>query len=102
MLNLLLVSSAVASVPSQVDLGRFEITEVTRHEAFAGRLGKRITERLEVRRDGKDYQVIIDGAFHSRMGGRQMPRLSAGDSVRLRGSQKGSIIRVNWDGVRKS
>ena len=102
MLNLFLISSTVLTTPLQGDLGRFEIRSVTRHEAFAGRFGKRVTERLEVSRDGKDFNVIIDGAYHTRMGGRQMPRLAAGDSVTLRGSLNGSTIRVNWDGVNKS
>lgn len=102
MLNIILIGSTLISTPAQGDLGKFEVRSVDRTEVFAGRLGKRVTERLEVSRDGKDYKVIIDGAYHTRMGGRQMPRLSSGDSVSLHGSVNGATIRVNWDGVRKS
>lgn len=79
----------------------YEVVDVERHEVFAGRYGRRVTETLEVRADGRTYHVDIMGAYHTYFAGRQMPVLSPGDQVEIRGTLRGDTLRTDWFHIRK-
>jgi len=98
MLHTICLVATAVTFPAP-DLGVFEIESVTRREAFAGRLGKRVKTSMEVTSEGKTYTVHVDGATHTWVGGRRLPRLDIGTSVALTGRQNGQTIRVTWDGI---
>lgn len=81
------------------DLGIFEIVGVDSHGHFAGKYGKRMSERYEVQRDGKRFHVIVAG-HHSRMADHKHSHPKAGDRVRIVGKLRGDSITVRTDGLR--
>lgn len=98
MLTTICLVATALSLPTP-DLGVFEIESVDRRMVFAGKLGKRVKTSMEVTRNGKNYTVVIDGATHTWVGGRRLPRLDPGTSVKLNGRIEGQTIRVRWDGI---
>lgn len=60
----------------------YRIVEIERDAHFAGRLGKRVHEKLVVESNGQRYTVDVRGDYHTRCV-RPAQRLREGDEVRL-------------------
>jgi hypothetical protein len=67
----------VASVPQAPT---YRVVEVHRDAIFAGRLGKRIEDRLIVTSDGERYEVLV-GRRHTAI--HPVPELHVGDEIRI-------------------
>ena len=63
--------------------GEYRVIEVERHEFFAGRLGRRVSQTLVAEKDGQRYQIVL-GRAHTAIRG----------SVREYAS--GDIVRPDW------
>ncbi|MGV3616678.1 MAG: hypothetical protein ACO1SV_15225 [Fimbriimonas sp.] len=74
------------------DLGRFEVVTSNRKDRFAGRLGYRVEETLNVQKDGRRYVVVFPEALVRKPS--RLPRWAAGETVAVRGRLRGHSIRA--------
>lgn len=78
----------------------YEIKDVERSSSFAGRMGRLVHDNLTVERDGKSYQVIIQGSYHT-MCVRPSDRFAVGQKVAISASPaEDGKIRVWLDNVK--
>ncbi len=66
----------------------FRVIDVQRHEVFAGRLGRRVTQIVTAEKDGKRYEIVL-GRSHTAIRG-SVRELSNGDTFR---PDWGAVIR---------
>lgn len=84
-----LVPLLTANLDQHVD-GDFKVVRVERKEAYAGKLGRRVSETLTVERDGVTYTVKLH-EYHTALN-RRARDYREGETIRLRGDIHGNQI----------
>jgi len=69
----------------------FTVVSVERHEAFAGRLGRRVEQTIMAERDGKRYEIKL-GRTHTAIRG-STRTYSAGDVIKVGGFDWGTQVK---------
>lgn len=92
--------SVLPLIASHLDAAVYQIKSVERVASFSGRMGELVHDNLTVEKDGKTYEVIINGSYHT-MCVRPGDRFAVGKSVSI-SSKPGEDgkIRAWLDAVR--
>lgn len=82
--------AALATLGAPAQLGSFEVVDVERHSAWAGKLGQRVTETLTVKGEHGTFRVSLV-RYHTRIVG-TAPAYSKGDLLSISGVMVGHRI----------
>ncbi|HWA82050.1 MAG TPA: hypothetical protein VG820_01350 [Fimbriimonadaceae bacterium] len=77
-------------------VAEYRIVDIREESVFAGKLGRRVHEKLTVEAGGKRYVIDVRGDFHTNLI-RPSQRLRVGDMVRIAlplGDRETSIART--------
>jgi hypothetical protein len=69
----------------------YKVVSVDRHEAFAGKLGRRVEQTLTVERDGQRYEIRLSRS-HTAIRG-SVKNLAAGDMLKLGSLDWGTQVK---------
>lgn len=97
-ISLALATASMPFVAAQDTV--FEIIKVDRNSAFAGKLGRRVTETLVIQSGSQRYELKIDGISHT-FNTRESQRFAVGQKIRFSGHASPKSGTVRRDEIRR-